>query len=314
MTTCCLRRRPSAPALGRRSGAIWRASWPASPGRPMMRRCAKRPRRCTTPGPGCRISCGCWRTGCLEARRLRRGRPWRRRPVEQGPPDHSSLKTLSRAVAPRTSTSRGLRHLQRPRQHLLRRRRRAAAFRHFRHRNGSAHPPSDRPAGHSASREQRIRRREGQGRKRSGRAGRAMASFDLGRRPCQTREKGGRHDHRILLGRTLLLARRWQLCIDPAGRRLRPAAARRPAGKPETKRRLKNLAEVSGLWREMRTLSAAPASHEELARVHPESYLAAFKAASDAGGGNWACARPSAPAAMRSPRWPGWQSRRCGRC
>ena len=71
-----------------------------------------------------------------------------------------------------------------------------------------------------------------------------------------------------------------------------------PAGlpeNPETKRRLKNLAEVSGLWREMRTGSADAASHEELLRVHPASYLQAFKTASDAGGGELGLRTPFGP-------------------
>ncbi len=54
---------------------------------------------------------------------------------------------------------------------------------------------------------------------------------------------------------------------------------------PETKRRLKNLLEVSGLIREMRDCRADEATWEEMSRVHPESYLSAFRAASDAGGG-----------------------------
>jgi len=54
---------------------------------------------------------------------------------------------------------------------------------------------------------------------------------------------------------------------------------------PETKRRLKNLLEVSGLMRELSVQSAPEATREELLRVHPASYLDAFKAASDAGGG-----------------------------
>ena len=80
----------------------------------------------------------------------------------------------------------------------------------------------------------------------------------------------------------------------PVGGFVQPLPAGLPEN-PETKRRLKNLAEVSGLWREMRTLAAAPASHEELARVHPESYLAAFKAASDAGGGELGLRTPFGP-------------------
>ncbi len=54
---------------------------------------------------------------------------------------------------------------------------------------------------------------------------------------------------------------------------------------PETKRRLKNLAEVSGLMRALDLRSAPEAGREDLLRVHPASYLDAFKAASDAGGG-----------------------------
>ncbi|PQV56443.1 acetoin utilization deacetylase AcuC-like enzyme [Defluviimonas denitrificans] len=54
---------------------------------------------------------------------------------------------------------------------------------------------------------------------------------------------------------------------------------------PETKRRLKNLLDVSGLLRELDVNSAPEASRDDLLRVHPASYLDAFKAASDAGGG-----------------------------
>ena len=54
---------------------------------------------------------------------------------------------------------------------------------------------------------------------------------------------------------------------------------------PETKRRLKNLLDVSGLLRELDVNSAPEASREDLLRVHPAAYLDAFKAASDAGGG-----------------------------
>lgn len=54
---------------------------------------------------------------------------------------------------------------------------------------------------------------------------------------------------------------------------------------PETKRRLKNLLEVTGLLRELDVRTAPEATWEEMARVHPESYLSAFRAASDAGGG-----------------------------
>lgn len=54
---------------------------------------------------------------------------------------------------------------------------------------------------------------------------------------------------------------------------------------PETKRRLKNLLDVSGLSRELLMRGAAPATTEDLLRVHPKAYLDAFKTMSDAGGG-----------------------------
>ncbi len=54
---------------------------------------------------------------------------------------------------------------------------------------------------------------------------------------------------------------------------------------PETKRRLRNLIEVTGLTRHLAMKGAEAATREDLLRVHPDSYLTAFKAASDAGGG-----------------------------
>jgi acetoin utilization deacetylase AcuC-like enzyme len=54
---------------------------------------------------------------------------------------------------------------------------------------------------------------------------------------------------------------------------------------PETKRRLKNLLDVTGLIRDLDVRSAPEACREDILRVHPASYLDAFKAASDAGGG-----------------------------
>ncbi|WP_284162524.1 class II histone deacetylase [Frigidibacter sp. SD6-1] len=69
----------------------------------------------------------------------------------------------------------------------------------------------------------------------------------------------------------------------PAGGHVQPGGGL--PENPETKRRLKNLLEVTGLMAEMQVRSAAPATREELLRVHPASYLDAFRAASDAGGG-----------------------------
>ncbi|MFY0635309.1 MAG: class II histone deacetylase [Vannielia sp.] len=70
----------------------------------------------------------------------------------------------------------------------------------------------------------------------------------------------------------------------PVGGFVQPGAGGLPDG-PETKRRLKNLMSVSGLADELDLRGAPEASHEELRRVHPEDYLSAFKAMSDAGGG-----------------------------
>lgn len=54
---------------------------------------------------------------------------------------------------------------------------------------------------------------------------------------------------------------------------------------PETKRRLVNLLRVTGLMNSIDAGSAPEATRQDLLRVHPASYLDAFKAASDAGGG-----------------------------
>lgn len=70
----------------------------------------------------------------------------------------------------------------------------------------------------------------------------------------------------------------------PAGGLVQPLPAGLPEG-PEAKRRLLNLMRVTGLLDELAPRSAPEASREELLRVHPARYLDAFKAASDAGGG-----------------------------
>ena len=54
---------------------------------------------------------------------------------------------------------------------------------------------------------------------------------------------------------------------------------------PETKRRLKNLIEVTGIAGDLALQSAAPASHDDLLRVHPAAYLGRFKALSNDNGG-----------------------------
>jgi acetoin utilization deacetylase AcuC-like enzyme len=64
---------------------------------------------------------------------------------------------------------------------------------------------------------------------------------------------------------------------------------------PETKRRLKNLIEVTGLAGELAMRGADPATREDLLRVHPASYLDTFKALSDAGGGELGRRTPFGP-------------------
>lgn len=71
----------------------------------------------------------------------------------------------------------------------------------------------------------------------------------------------------------------------PIGGNVQPLAAGGLPENPETKRRLKNLMDVTGLTRHLDVRTASEASTEALSRVHPESYLSEFKRLSDAGGG-----------------------------
>ena len=71
----------------------------------------------------------------------------------------------------------------------------------------------------------------------------------------------------------------------PVGGNVQPIASGGLPEDPETKRRLKNLIDVTGLAKELECRSAEPASEADLLRVHPQDYLAAFKKMSDAGGG-----------------------------
>jgi acetoin utilization deacetylase AcuC-like enzyme len=71
----------------------------------------------------------------------------------------------------------------------------------------------------------------------------------------------------------------------PLGGLVQPLAAGGLPESPETKRRFKNLMDVTGLAGALDLRSAPLATREEMLRVHPASYLDAFKAASDSGGG-----------------------------
>lgn len=71
----------------------------------------------------------------------------------------------------------------------------------------------------------------------------------------------------------------------PLGGLVQPLAAGGLPESPETKRRMKNLMDVTGLTRDLHITTADAATHDQLRRVHPESYLNEFKVLSDAQGG-----------------------------
>lgn len=73
------------------------------------------------------------------------------------------------------------------------------------------------------------------------------------------------------------------LFLKPGGW-LQPIAGGQ-AESPETKRRFKNLLDVSGLSRHLAVETAPEATEEALRRIHPADYLNEFKRLSDAGGG-----------------------------
>lgn len=64
---------------------------------------------------------------------------------------------------------------------------------------------------------------------------------------------------------------------------------------PESKRRLKNLIDVTGLAGDLAMQGAQPATREDLLRVHPAAYLDTFQALSDAGGGELGRRTPFGP-------------------
>ncbi|WP_299367468.1 class II histone deacetylase [uncultured Tateyamaria sp.] len=71
----------------------------------------------------------------------------------------------------------------------------------------------------------------------------------------------------------------------PLGGLVQPLAAGGLPESPETKRRLKNLMDVTGLTQDLAVSSAPEATEAQLLRVHDAAYLKAFKEMSDAGGG-----------------------------
>ncbi|MFG6668215.1 class II histone deacetylase [Halomonas sp. HNIBRBA4712] len=81
----------------------------------------------------------------------------------------------------------------------------------------------------------------------------------------------------------------------PVGGWVQPPAAGGLAESPETKRRLKNLMDISGLTSALEVRSAPLASDEQLLRVHSRAYLARFRELSDAGGGELGDHAPIGP-------------------
>jgi acetoin utilization deacetylase AcuC-like enzyme len=80
----------------------------------------------------------------------------------------------------------------------------------------------------------------------------------------------------------------------PVGGLVQPLAAGGLPENPETKRRLKNLMDVTGLTRDLDVRRAEEAGREDLLRVHPAHYLDEFKRLSDGGGGELGLRTPFA--------------------
>ncbi len=85
--------------------------------------------------------------------------------------------------------------------------------------------------------------------------------------------------------------------LAPVGGHVQPLVAGGLPEAPETKRRLKNLMDVTGLSKELECRSAETASQEDLLRVHPKSYLDEFRSLSDKGGGELGLRTPFGPGA-----------------
>ena len=64
---------------------------------------------------------------------------------------------------------------------------------------------------------------------------------------------------------------------------------------PETKRRFKNLLDVTGLLNELDVQSAAPVTRDDLLRVHPESFIDVFQKTANEGGGELGLRAPFGP-------------------
>ena len=90
--------------------------------------------------------------------------------------------------------------------------------------------------------------------------------------------------------------------VAPVGGLVQPMVAGGLPEAPETKRRFKNLMDVTGLSNELLCQGAASATEEDLRRVHSGRYLKAFKQQSDAGGGELGLRTPFGPGAYEIAR------------
>ncbi|NKB51488.1 MAG: class II histone deacetylase [Rhizobiaceae bacterium] len=83
--------------------------------------------------------------------------------------------------------------------------------------------------------------------------------------------------------------------LVPVGGWVEPLAAGGHAESPESKRRFKSLLDVCGLTAQLDVQSAAPATLEDLLRVHGRDYLEQFQRLSDEGGGELGTRAPFGP-------------------
>ncbi|PCF96980.1 class II histone deacetylase [Vreelandella nigrificans] len=83
--------------------------------------------------------------------------------------------------------------------------------------------------------------------------------------------------------------------IFPVGQWVQPMPSSPNVESSESKRRIKNLMDVSGLLDKVEVRSAPPASREEALAVHPAHYLDRLKALSDNGGGFMSETSPVGP-------------------
>ncbi len=86
--------------------------------------------------------------------------------------------------------------------------------------------------------------------------------------------------------RTFWHATGMQALFLPVGDWVQPPGGTAGADTPDSKRRLLNLANASGLTRKLVMADSTPATVEDACRVHPRAYIDQFKAVSDAGGGD----------------------------